>query len=290
MSQHVLVTGAGGFSGRHIVEGLLAKGHHVTAVLRSGRGDFADGGKNLAVVAGDLSSDIQLPSSYDAVVHAAARSIWAGVTVDEMVRDNVLATRRLIDHARRAKARRFIFLSSLSVYGRIEAAVVDETTPVVDPNAYGLTKRLSEEMLAAEPAFSSLAIRLPGVVGPGSVRNWLTNVAAAAREGREISVFNPQAAFNNAVHISDLVAFAAGLLERDWKGADVVTIAAGGQTTVAQAAGMLVQAHGGRSKVLEKPAGKPSFIVSSARAQERYGYRPTDISELLRRLAAEKTG
>lgn len=290
MSQHVLVTGAGSFSGRHIVEGLLARGHRVTAVLRSGRGDFAGGGRNLAVVAGDLSSEIPLPDSYDAVVHAAARSIWAGVTVDEMVRDNIVATRRLIGHARRAKARRFIFLSSLSVYGRIEAAVVDEATPVVDPDAYGLTKRLGEEMLAAEPAFASLAIRLPGVVGQGSVRNWLTNVAAAAREGREIAVFNPQAPFNNAVHICDLVAFAAALLERDWKSADVVTIAAGGQTTVAGAARMLAEAHGGRSQVREKPADKPSFVVSSARAQELYGYRPMDITELLRRLAAENAG
>src|SRR5207248_1320682 len=96
---------------------------------------------------------------------------------------------------------------------RVEDPVVDETTPITDPDIYGLTKLIGEKLVGDPTAtFRSIAIRLPGVVGPGSVRNWLTNVVAAAKEGREIDIYNPTASFNNAIHVADLARFVANLL------------------------------------------------------------------------------
>jgi nucleoside-diphosphate-sugar epimerase len=288
---HVLVTGAGGFSGAEVVCGLLARGHRVTALVRSGRGCLSeDAGRlgDLEVITGDLSADLALPAKIDAIVHAAGRSPGPGVNTDDLARDNVRATTRLVGHARESGVRKFVLFSSLSVYGRIEAPVVDETTAVRDPDIYGQAKLQAEALAAAkENAFCTLALRLPGIIGRGSVRNWLTKVLAAAREGRDITVFNPNTPFNNAVHVDDLTRFIARLLERDWMETDAVTLGASGQIPVGDAVQLLVDAFGSRSRIRPELSPMLGFVVSSVRARERYGYEPMDIKAMLLQFAAE---
>ena len=158
----IVVTGAGGFSGSHLVATLLARGHKVTAIVGRTRGrlDLAlDRNPRLTVVAGDLVETLRLPPRIGAIVHAAARSPAPGVRDDDMVRDNVAATTRLIGYAREAGATTFVYLSSLSIYGDIAGPVVDETTPIVNPTLYGVTEYQGEAM-SARGAFA-LALDLP---------------------------------------------------------------------------------------------------------------------------------
>ena len=291
MSLHVLVTGAGGFSGAFLTTALLSRGYRVTAVAGSARGrlpDDAESKGNLQVIRGDLSAGLALPADIDAVVHAAARSAWPGVSTDELVRANVLATRNLIAHAVRTGVGTFILFSSLSVHGRIQSTVVDQSTPVLDPDAYGLTKRLCEQMLAAATGpMRGLAIRLPGILGPGSVRNWMTTTLAAAKEGRDITVFDPNAAFNNAVHIADIANFVDGLLGRDWQGFDAGPLGASGLTNAGAVAKLLADAGGGRSTIRVDATPRQSYTISSDWACQRYGYAPMEITAMLQRFIAE---
>jgi len=137
----------------------------------------------------------------------------------------------------------------------------------------------------------TLAIRLPGVIGPASERNWLSHqVLAAAREGREISVYNAASPYNNAVHVSDLVRFVCILLRQGWRGAEVVTLGAAGMTTVRRAVELVANAFGGKSAIREVTGRRAGFTISSARAIERFGYAPMEIEEMLRRFAAENGG
>jgi nucleoside-diphosphate-sugar epimerase len=284
----VLVTGAAGFSGRSITDALVEAGHEVSALVHTNALDASRWNAKTSVLSGDLAGNVRLPTKLDAVVHAAARSPAPGVTADDMVASNVAGTERLVKHAARSGVRTFVFLSSLSVYGTIDASVVDESTPIRDPDVYGITKRRGEELLAAEASWlRSLSIRLPGVLGKGSVRNWMTNVLTVAREGRDLSVFNPDAPFNNAIHVSDLAQLVRGVLEGDWRGADFVTVAAAGQISVLNAVKTVVETLGSSSRINVLPGTKKSFVVSSARARELYGYHPMEISALLKRFAEE---
>ena len=288
---HALVTGAGGFSGSAVVKALLLRGHKVTAAFGpSAKGAVVEvrAREGMDVLVGDLAGEMALPQRLDAIVHTAARSPGPGTTDEQFVRSNVDATRRLVEHARRSGVRRFVYLSSLSIYGRIESAIVDENSPILDPDAYGRTKRQGEELLADEASrFASIAIRLPGVIGKGSVRNWLTSVLHAAREGRDITIFNPDAPFNNAVHVAELAEFTGRLLDAQWQGFDAIAIGAAGQTTVRRAVELVVDAFGGRSRVRSSPQRKASFLISNERACGRYGYQPSDITAMLKRFSEE---
>jgi nucleoside-diphosphate-sugar epimerase len=202
-----------------------------------------------------------------------------------MVRDNAAATARLIAHAEAAGARTVIYFSSLSVYGEITGPAVDESTPVHNPDVYGMTKCLGEAMLRESASLRSFSIRLPGVLGPGSVRNWLTSVLAAARAGRRISIYNPDAPFNNACHINDLTDFIGELLEAGWSGHEAVTVGAAGMTTVRRAVQIIVNTLGSTSTI-ETRGGPPGFTISSDKACA-FGYRPMQIEALITRFADE---
>ena len=291
MPLHVLVTGAGGFSGAAMTMALLSRGYRVTALVGSTRGALQSDAESrgaLRLLTGDLSAGLELPADIDAIVHAAARSAWPGISADQLVRSNVIATRYLIKHALRSAVRTFILFSSLSVHGRIQSPIVDPATPVADPETYGLTKLLCEQMLAAASgSMRGLAMRLPGILGPGSVRNWMTTSLAAAREGRDVTVFDPDAPFNNAVHIEDIANFIDGLLRRDWEGFVAGPLGAAGQTTAGAVAQLLAEAGGRGSRIRVDPSPRQSYTISSDWASARYGYAPMEITAMLQRFVAE---
>jgi nucleoside-diphosphate-sugar epimerase len=293
MPKRVLLTGAGGFSGSAIATALLDRGHEVIAAVgrRSGGrlATAASGRPGLTVLYGDLAdSSFALPEDIGVVVHAAATSPASGITVADMVRDNVVATERLLRHAVRTGVESVIYLSSLSVYGDVAAPELDENTETCNPDAYGLTKRLGEEMLAAlAPSLRAVAIRLPGVLGRGAVRNWLTGVLAAAQAGRDIPVYNCAAPFNNAAHVDDVAAFInETIVDESWRGFAAFPIGAAGSITVGDAVMILINGTGAQSRMVDKGMRTPCFTISNRAALAR-GYRPREIADMLRRFVTE---
>jgi UDP-glucose 4-epimerase len=286
----ILVTGASGFSGSYVAAALAHAGWNVTALYRQGLG-FArnlEGLDNLTLLHADLSRAIDLPGPFETVVHTAATSPAAGVTDDDIIRDNADASCRLVDAVETLGCRRFIYFSSLSVYGRISTPVVDEGTAIVEPDVYGQTKLLGEEYVAQRASIvASIALRLPGVLGPGAHRNWLSGVADKLHQGEQITAFNLDHPFNNACHVADLARLVVALSRQNWEGYDAVVLGARGVITVRAAIERLASAMGVPARINEVPATKPSFILSSERAILRWGYNPMEIGKMIERYGRD---
>lgn len=283
---HVLVTGAAGFVGSAMVRRLGAANVRVTATARS-PGAVLPG--DLSAITGDLADpSTPLPSDIDAIIHAAARSPGPTIGVDAFLKDNVIVTRRIADHAL-ALGCPLVFLSSLSVYGRVETPVVDEATTIVDPEPYGLSKRLCEMLLEERSCrgLSALAVRLPGVLGACARTPWLVSVLHHLRAGELVPIYNPDAPFNNAVHVNDLTDFCLDWLRRPSAGFDIVTLGAGGTLSIREVVQLLAAAAGTPPARLVERDGPSSFVISSDKAIARHDYRPRPIDELLRRFATE---
>jgi nucleoside-diphosphate-sugar epimerase len=125
------VTGGSGFLGRRVVERLLALGWQVRILARSPEKAAAVEKSGAEVVLGDLG-DVdgfkQALRGCDVVVLVGARAVSHG-TWDEFVRENVLATERLIDESLAAGARRVVYVSSLGIFDipRDGVTITEET-------------------------------------------------------------------------------------------------------------------------------------------------------------------
>lgn len=279
----VLVTGVAGFVGSHVARHLVAQGFNVTGNHRGALLPNLDG---ILQLRRDLSEAASFPP-FDAVVHtAAAAGPWHKREVIE--RDNIEAMKALVRAASEWKAK-FIFCSSISVYGRIKVPVVDEQTPSNDPDEYGKSKIYGERLLRFTEEIPSIALRLPGIIGPGcNGRNWIPRLATLLKSNVPVAAFNLEGPFNNAVHVVDLVRFVEHLLRKHWTGHDAVVLGAKGTLPVKTVIERLSKGLGSTVAAVESMAAPgPMFTLSSARAMEKWGYDPMEVGPMIDRFAKE---
>ena len=177
----IAVTGATGFIGRHLVRELSRRGYRCRVLLRRPIDLELD---CASAVIGDLARPQNLSAALqgvDAVVHSAG--VAHGVTglpeADHRML-NAEATRNLARAAQRARARRFVFLSSIRAQtGPVAAGAVTEDRPPAPTDAYGRSKLEAEKGLA-ELDLDWVALRPVLVYGQGAKGN----LAALARLAR----------------------------------------------------------------------------------------------------------
>ena len=186
----VLVSGAHGFLGSHISEHLLAEGHQVRGLVTPWGevGNLAgvlDGG-GLELRRADLSHEgdlVGLCDGIDVVVHAAARVADWGPW-DAFYRTNVVGTQRLLDEARHAGVRRFLFISSVAVHRYRGFRNADPRTLPRDNlrDAYAHSKIMAEDLLLEADGIEPVIVR-PGLWPFGPRDPNFRRVARALEQG-----------------------------------------------------------------------------------------------------------
>lgn len=293
----ILVTGAAGFAGRHIAAHLAAAGHHVVAGYRSAPLPPA-----LAAAPNVEPRRLKLngsppavppePGEFEAIIHAAATSPNSpGVTDGSIVNDGAPAVKAMLALADATRAARIIYLSSISVYGTPRTDRINENAELNNPDLYGRAKFLGEKLMrdwteASEHRFG-LSIRLPGIIGPGATRVWLSRVAEDLRANRTVKIYNPGALYNNAVHVHDLAVLCENAIQDRYPCYDMCTLGAGGYTTPLEAVSRMAQVLNSKSMVERCQAPRPSFTISSQHARDNYNYEPMNILPMVERYAQE---
>lgn len=198
----IFLTGASGFMGRALSEHFRARGDEVRGVDRAA--DPARG-----VVAGDVSTDgawQRAVKGADIVIHTAALVSLRG-DARRFWEVNVLGTRRALEAAARAGARRFVHVSSVVAFGFDFPDGADERWPVqTNGSPYVDTKVASEQVVLAAHAAGEVpcTILRPGdVYGPRS-RPWTLVPLELVRRGRMMLPAGGRGIFS-PVYIDDLV-------------------------------------------------------------------------------------
>jgi len=193
---NVALTGASGFIGSYTAQALAARGHRVRALVRaSSRRDHIHESVNEFVEGDYAAPEVQkrLVDGVDAVIHNAID--WDArrdAPEDENFQRNVLASLRLLDHARLAGVKQFIFVSSVAAYHEIlPDRPLDENHPTWPRNTYGACKAAVESHLKAyhfEYEMNTSAWRPAAVYGidPNLKRSQWYDLIDAARRGQHI--------------------------------------------------------------------------------------------------------
>jgi nucleoside-diphosphate-sugar epimerase len=208
----VLVTGAAGFLGGHVVDALLDAGHAVRALVRRDRDRAALERRGAEVVVADLVED-DLDGAVrgvDAVAHLAARSRG---TRRALWQANVWGTERLLSACRRAGAPglRFVFASTQAVAGpSLDGRPRTPDEPAAPWHAYGESKWRAERLVRArDRTWTPVVLRLVAVYGPGdpdtlplfrfAVRGWALIPAAPGARFHVVYAADAARAFVRAV-------------------------------------------------------------------------------------------
>ncbi len=157
--QRILVTGAGGFIGSHLVEQLVIRGYQPRAMVRytstSSRGWLdslpADVAAEVEVVTGDVRDAAavrQHMTGCDAVAHLAALIgiPYSYVAPDSYVATNVVGTLNIVQAARSLDLARVVHTSTSEVYGTALRVPIDEDHPLQGQSPYSASKIGADQM------------------------------------------------------------------------------------------------------------------------------------------------
>jgi GDP-4-dehydro-6-deoxy-D-mannose reductase len=278
----VVVTGAGGFLGRHLVRELASRGAETVAVDRA-EADVCDA----AAVA-----DLVARARPDAVVHLAAQSRVAHSFADpgETFRVNVLGTVAVLEAVRRHAPRaRILVASSAEVYGAVgaDALPVAESAPLAPVNPYGASKVAAEAAALQVHRAHGLDVailRAFNAVGPGQATDFAlpgfaAQLAAIARGAAEpvLRVGNLDAE-RDLTDVRDVARAYALALERGESGG-VYNVCSGTAVPIRRALEALVAASGLEVRVEVdpsrlRPVDVPCVYGSPRRLAAATGWRP----------------
>jgi nucleoside-diphosphate-sugar epimerase len=234
----VLVTGASGFIGGHIVNALIEQGRRVYAVYR--RPTPPDHLKESETKGARLlRADLSKPGPEleealalsEAVIHAAARTGDWG-SMKKFMRSNYEPTLRLLDSARRAGCSKFVFVSSLAAAGFGEHVNSTEEGPHYELfNPYQKSKKMAEDAVrqADSPDMATTAVRPGNVYGPGDTTTFFPIFDAMER--RLMGYLGKGDTLTCPVYIDDLAAGIILALDSDASHGEVFNLVGSDKAT-----------------------------------------------------------
>lgn len=209
----VLVTGATGFIGRHLVRRLLADGRTVRCLVRRSSkldrlpvdrvelhyGDVTDP-RTLVGAATDVSVVYHLAAmGHVSAITENARRLFRAV--------NVQGTASLLAECLRGPVEKFLHVSSTAAMGLIDGETADESTPPRPRTPYQRSKLESEQVVLRqwrERRFPAVLVRPSMVFGPGGESTEFMKIARLVARQR-FPVFGRGTKYTPGVYVADLV-------------------------------------------------------------------------------------
>jgi nucleoside-diphosphate-sugar epimerase len=289
-----LVTGVAGFIGSHLSERLIDLGHEVLGVdrfsdyyapaIKEGNLARLRGEPRFSLSVADLSvADLgPLLEGCEVVFHQAAqagvRASW-GQSFESYLRDNVLATQRLLEAAKGHKTvRKLVYASSSSVYGETHQMPMREASGTLPYSPYGVTKLSGEhlcELYRHNFGLPTASLRYFTVYGPRQRPDMgFYRFITAILRGEPIAIYGDGEQTRDFTFVTDIVQ--ANLLAMTEGSEGVFNVGGGSRVTVNQVL-VTLEEIAGLVRVERRPpqAGDVRHTwADTTRARESLGYAP----------------
>lgn len=229
------MAGGAGFIGSHVVDGLVNDGYSVVVVdnMSSGRLTNIQEHVNDGLV-DFVEADIRNQDAIrkyivdvDAVVHSAAIvSVQYSMENPCLTYDvNVEGTRHLFESCAIGGVKKFVFLSSSSVYGPPRYLPIDEDHPTCPISPYASSKLEGErccQELSGKSGLETVVLRLFNVYGPRQIPNEysgvITKFMECAKKGAPFVIYGDGSQTRDFVHVTDVAAAILKLFEENCAG------------------------------------------------------------------------
>ena len=244
----ILVTGGAGFIGSHVVEELLARGFSVVVLddLSTGKlENLPPDAASLRIIAGSILDPDTLNEAVvgcDAVIHLAAiASVQASVENPVLTHQvNFDGTLLLLESARKAGVKRFLFASSAAVYGNAKEGAVPENAPVSPLTPYAVDKLAGEYYLGHYHRTFGVeytAYRFFNVYGPrqspaSPYSGVISIFAANSHAGRVLKVYGDGMQTRDFIYVKDVARILVATIRNQEMFGKVINIGTGQSTSL----------------------------------------------------------
>lgn len=284
-----IVTGGAGFIGSHTVEELLRVPELSLIVVdnfHSGSLDNLRRSERVRVVNSDVRklSDLELGSEeVVGVVHLAAIvSLEEAYSNPKLaIETNVLGTLNALELARKLDAK-FVYASSVAVYGEPMKLPIDESHPTEPSNIYGLSKLMGEKLVkryAEDYGLETVSLRYFNVYGPrmrsGPYSGVIHKFITALLRGEAVTIFGDGSQTRDFVYVQDVARANAMALLSKAKG--VFNIGTGVETSINELLALLCELLGVEAQVIHELPRKGDVRRSRASleaAKSSLGWEP----------------
>ena len=292
-----LVTGCAGFIGSQLTESLLVDGHEVVGVdafidtydAETKLGNLERAKEfdtfsllTLDVAGGDLEP---LVEGCGVIFHLAAepgvRTSW-GERFESYVRNNVLATQRLLEALRERPDKRVVFASSSSIYGDAEELPTPEDARPRPFSPYGVTKLAAEHLCSlygGNYGVETVALRYFSTYGPRQRPDMAFHrFCRAALRGEPLTIFGTGEQTRDFTYVADVVAATRAAATAPAAGGQAYNIGGGSRISVNEALELIISFADEPVEVrrLESEKGDVRNTgADTSRARRDLGFNPT---------------
>lgn len=301
-----LVTGGAGFIGSHIVSRLVQEGAQVRVVdnLSTGQAQRLDSVRSaIEFVEGDLADEATARKAVEGVtfvIHQAAVPSVQRSLIDPLAtnRSNVVGTLNLLESARKASVRRFVYAASSSAYGDTEVLPKQEDMPANPLSPYALQKFVGEKYCKLYYdlyALETVSLRYFNVFGPGQdpyseysavIPKFITGLLA----NRSITIYGDGEQSRDFTYIDNVVEANLLAIRAPDAAGKMCNIGCGERISLNRLVGLIEQELGVAAQVTHlasKLGDVRHSLADVERARTILGYEPRiAISEGLRRTVA----
>ena len=304
-----VVTGASGFIGSHLVDGLLSAGYRVKALGRHLPGLIAPSAQthpNLSLVSVSLADRLALQQALEGselVFHLASGSLPQSSNRDPHadVQVNLLGTLNLLEAARLTGVKRLVMVSSGgTVYGIPQAVPIPETHPTDPICSYGITKLAMEKYVALYRQLHGLegvVLRVANPFGPRQRLDAAQGVVPVflgkALRHEPLQIWGDGSTVRDFLDVADVVAALLAVVR--YKGAEsLFNIGSGQGLSLNQLIALLEQQLNRSLDVQYLPfrgCDVPTNVLCIDRANEALNWAPKiPVADGLRRLCDSLNG
>jgi nucleoside-diphosphate-sugar epimerase len=291
----VLVTGVAGFIGSHLAERLIVEGHKVVGVdcftdyypraikesnIKKLRSESSFDFHDADILEINLETALQ---NIDVVYHEAAqagvRASW-GANFKIYTENNVRVTQRLLEAAKTARLKKFIYASSSSVYGDAESYPTHEEMKPMPISPYGVTKLAAEHLCYLYNknfGIPTVSLRYFTVYGPRQRPDMAFHkFIKAILHDEEIPVFGDGNQTRDFTYIDDIIDANISAMNMEATG-EVFNIGGGSRITVNDTIAIIerVCERKAKKKYIEKQKGDVIHTAADiSKAKKFLGYVP----------------
>jgi UDP-glucuronate 4-epimerase len=304
VAKNILVTGAAGFIGSHVVQTLIERGDRVVGLDNFNdyydpsrkRANFSEvlsseAASNLTLVEGDIRTpafinDLLGTYQFDAVVHLAAMAGVRASIEDPLLYYDVnlngsLMLMRAAIQAVHPKPPHFVLASTSSVYGNTQQIPFTESDPCDRPMApYPASKRAAELLAYTFHHLYGLdvfVLRFFTVYGPRGRPDMMAfKIADSIYSGREVPLFNGGRMYRDWTYIDDIVSGVVAATDRS-SGYEVINLGRGEPVMLSDFVALLEKQLGRRARLRTETmprADIPYTYADTTKAAELLGYEP----------------